>query len=378
MGDVKKISIDNDSPIIADYGNGYDTESHWKIGEWNVGTTEGGSSGSPLFDENHRLIGDLTGGEAACGNSVNDYYTRFDLSWDTYSESSQQLKYWLDPQNIGVDTIDGYDPYMSVYSFECDTSSNTNDGENIKAYDFNTVWGYWSGHNEYGFSKFADAYETTNTQYVQGIRLPILRAYSGNTDSHITVKIWDDNGGIPGNELASKNVLISEFSEGMWKYIEFNSYVEVQGKYYVGYEIYYNTPVDTFVVHMVEDRGESGINTALTYYNNQWRFYNDISSLHTSLAIEVLICTITGEEDILETSTSEVNIYPNPMQSKFYIKTNFEKFDVIIYDIFGRVVKHENNYRNIGIDCSNLSNGIYLVEINDKKNRIIEKIFITH
>lgn len=113
QGDIKKISVDNDPPIINDYGSGYVTNSHWNIVEWDLGTTEGGSSGSPLFDQNHLIVGDLTGGDAYCGYSVNDYYARFDMSWDYYPEATKQLKIWLDPLNSGVETLSGYEPVVT-------------------------------------------------------------------------------------------------------------------------------------------------------------------------------------------------------------------------------------------------------------------------
>ncbi len=119
QGDIKKISKDNDPPAIGNYadvdpGAGYLTNSHWNIGEWDLGTTEGGSSGSPLFDENHLIIGDLTGGDASCNYNFNDYYARFDFSWDYHSDDpAKQLKTWLDPLNSGVETLAGYDPAIT-------------------------------------------------------------------------------------------------------------------------------------------------------------------------------------------------------------------------------------------------------------------------
>ncbi|MBN1251316.1 MAG: T9SS type A sorting domain-containing protein [Bacteroidales bacterium] len=105
--DIKKISIDYDAPITGDYGEGFLENAHWQILEWDVGTTEGGSSGSPLFDQNHFIIGDLTGGEASCYYNYNDYYSKFDLSWDYYTDENMQLKKWLDPLNINPETING-------------------------------------------------------------------------------------------------------------------------------------------------------------------------------------------------------------------------------------------------------------------------------
>jgi hypothetical protein len=65
-----------------------------------------------LFDQNHRIIGQLWGGGASCSNlSSPDYYGRVHNSWEpANSNSTNQLKFWLDPNNSGAEFIDGYDP----------------------------------------------------------------------------------------------------------------------------------------------------------------------------------------------------------------------------------------------------------------------------
>jgi hypothetical protein len=121
-GDIKKISFDNDPVITGNYGSGTITNSHWNIEEWDLGTTEGGSSGSPLYDQNHRIVGDLTGGDASCSYNYNDFYAKFDMSWDYYAEAPHQLKAWLDPDNIGVMTLDGFDPNMVTWDDDAEIS----------------------------------------------------------------------------------------------------------------------------------------------------------------------------------------------------------------------------------------------------------------
>lgn len=112
-GDVKKISWDNQPTTSTDYEpNAYLENSHWKISNWEDGTTEGGSSGSPLFNQDHRIIGQLHGGWAACGNTSPDYYGKFSMSWDRGGTSTNQLKNWLDPQNNNPEFIDGFAPIM--------------------------------------------------------------------------------------------------------------------------------------------------------------------------------------------------------------------------------------------------------------------------
>ncbi|MFA6128846.1 MAG: PKD domain-containing protein [Bacteroidales bacterium] len=110
-GSVKKISKSYHRVVTADFGGGYDTNTHWKISAWDLGTTEPGSSGSPLFNNEHRIVGDLTGGDASCSYNFNDYFEKFSVSWDKYPDSSNQLKYWLDPGQTGVQVANSLDPY---------------------------------------------------------------------------------------------------------------------------------------------------------------------------------------------------------------------------------------------------------------------------
>ncbi|MEO9532845.1 MAG: T9SS type A sorting domain-containing protein [Crocinitomicaceae bacterium] len=104
-GDVKKICEEQNAP----YHNTASGAAVWYIDEWEEGVTEPGSSGSPLFDQNGRIIGQLYGGAAACSGTSNngsfDYYGRLGVSWplgiDTY----------LAPSSCGSSTTnDGWDP----------------------------------------------------------------------------------------------------------------------------------------------------------------------------------------------------------------------------------------------------------------------------
>ena len=100
--DEKSISFENDPTVLASYGGTTSPgdSTHVQVRDWDKGTTEPGSSGSPLFDSNHRVIGQLHGGAAACGNDLPDYYGRFHTS---YKESN--LKTWLDAGNTGATTV---------------------------------------------------------------------------------------------------------------------------------------------------------------------------------------------------------------------------------------------------------------------------------
>jgi len=108
-GDVKKISTSNN---IAS-GNWGASNTHWRV-EWlqtetNWGVTEGGSSGSPIFDMNKRIIGTLTGGGSFCAApTADDFYGKMDRHWTGNPNSAgQKLKVWLDSGNTGITILEG-------------------------------------------------------------------------------------------------------------------------------------------------------------------------------------------------------------------------------------------------------------------------------
>lgn len=104
-GDIMKVCRDLQSPTI-DNSEG---QFMWNVNSWDYGVTEGGSSGSPLFDNTGRIIGQLYGGASECNGLVNnggfDVYGRFGVSWDDGPTSDSRLKNWLDPNNTNAVTV---------------------------------------------------------------------------------------------------------------------------------------------------------------------------------------------------------------------------------------------------------------------------------
>ncbi|HBX51273.1 MAG: hypothetical protein A2275_03875 [Bacteroidetes bacterium RIFOXYA12_FULL_35_11] len=111
-GDIKKISF-AENPTESEI---YSGAPCWRA-DWTLGATEPGSSGSPLFSSEKKVIGQLYGGPSSCTappDDMNDFYGQFSVSWDGIS-SSERLKDWLDPQGSEPLTIEGYNPPMMAY-----------------------------------------------------------------------------------------------------------------------------------------------------------------------------------------------------------------------------------------------------------------------
>ena len=79
-------------------------------------------------------------------------------------------------------------------------------------------------------------------------------------------------------------------------------------------------------------------------------------------------------ENINEFVTEKISVYPNPTSGIVYVKS--DSFDAVIYNYQGQIVMRRNN--NDGqIALSDLTAGIYFLEIRENNNVMIEKIILT-
>lgn len=108
-GDVKKIATENNTPTSYNFrGTGYYWRTNFDPTTNGHSVTEGGSSGSPLFDANGRILGQLYGGSSAnCGNPFADFsiYGKVSLSWDGFENfATRRLRDHLNPSGAPVPT----------------------------------------------------------------------------------------------------------------------------------------------------------------------------------------------------------------------------------------------------------------------------------
>ena len=100
-------------PSLATFGGLYNTVAfgHWKVDQWAQGVTSLGSSGAPLLDSRFEIIGGLSG-STDWDNSKCDYSFRFDLAYDHFSNTANQLKAWVNPDSVG--SIGHYRPPHTI------------------------------------------------------------------------------------------------------------------------------------------------------------------------------------------------------------------------------------------------------------------------
>ena len=114
-GDAMKISHDVHAAIAVPWVSGAQN-NHWRV-IFDQGIVQHGSSGSPLFNQAKRIVGQLHGNQnnvcsttdntCHCNQTPIGEYGRFDISWTGGGTNATRLSNWLDPNHVGVTILDG-------------------------------------------------------------------------------------------------------------------------------------------------------------------------------------------------------------------------------------------------------------------------------
>lgn len=379
QGDIKKIAFDYDPPDISDFNANYKKNGFLKITKWDAGVTEAGSSGGPLFNTNKEIIGTLTGGVADCADPVRDYFERLALSWDYKSDSSKQLKYWLDPLKTGSNYLNG-NQYNTDENL-CGSFTNMTDNdsyETVSIENSGIFSGYWGGSNNVGITEFMERFSIPGNEQLSGISLGVgkIKTSGINNQSEITIKVYD-GGKLPESILHTEKVKIKNLVANAMNFIGFSEIVEPQDTFFVGYEISNVQSADTFVVFQ-SLRKSFETNSFFLKQNNNWLRFNDANASGKSMAnvFEIVACNI----DNISTDTPLVNnpleilLYPNPTKQSFVLESgqDIPENSVSVYNLIGQEVEVKMDKiqsRKMEVDMSGNIPGIYIVRLTlDNKN----------
>lgn len=419
-GDVKKIS--SSTTISTGSYTGCASSAHWKISDWrqtatNQGVTEGGSSGSGLWDQNGYLVGTLTGGQASCSYPHNDYYGKLYYHWDQNgTSSSQQAKPWLDPNNTGSTTCPDYDPNNPDSPATPDTTDtpgtpDTPDtpgasGNCHKAhYPLHGTLvsykaeenGYLAGTNSYGDKAKADYFtKDATTEYI--VNLTMNFAQASGTGS-VTFCIWADNNGVPGELLGSRSVSLSSITSHSVmvndpqmaspypslcrRYTcQFPTSIAVSGNFFAGVQL-----PNSGTFSLVTNSNGDGANTGWEQKSDgTWVPYNDSSSWGLSLthALFPQLCDNANTTEIEEEIADGVSIYPNPTSGNVIVRLSDARTanaTVEVYDYTGKLVKapQMRNELETTIQLGGCAQGIYTIVVRKDNVQIItKKISLIH
>lgn len=385
-GTVKRVATEKDyiSEGTINVSGSYSLASnaHWRVSRWDVGTTDSGSSGSALFDANGLIVGCLTGGSSTCAKPVDDYFYRLNKAWDFYTDSSKQLKAWLDPSGSGATTLEGMNPYGSDSAARL--SNITKADSPSKTYI--SAGGLTTGQNSEGATEYAEGFSLGRNAYLLGFYLmPYTSAFTGS------VKVY-------GDTLNDEPLAVYELSTPVmlqWNkttsvfyttgkaatkdnenYIRLGSKLAVGKKFYLSYTVSYgNLPADSFGIYSAA--GASRTNTAYCLLGSTWTpigsaYGTDNGSLWIDPVLVYNDSANVTDTSLIQRTESTTTLYPNPVNpnsEELHISTrivNETKCKVELFSVNGMKAKSLTGTvckTDIAMDVSDLADGVYIVRI---------------
>ncbi len=368
--DNKKLVYSNIQPLTDTYP-GFVHDNFWRVPKWINGTTEEGSSGSPLFSDKQLVVGCLTGGESMCSDPVNDYFSKLTRDWDYYPNSAKQLGYWLDPINSGVQSLDGYDPYPSDSA--CASFVNINADEEVILPVCNTGIGYWSGNNSSLFDEVAEEFSNTESCPLSEIGIGVAKSISPGKNGIVTIKIYQ-GGDVPEKLVGQTEVLMKDLVAGAINRIYLKQTLQLTGNYFISCKFSYTNPTDTFALYAAAPRGVGKANSSFCRKGNTWSPISKFagSEFNTSLLIQSMPCDVVFRP---ETPSGDKEVYGWKYDRYSGVltvsSTTQEIRTVAIYNLLGQAISHSvlnSNPSAYQIVLSNLVTGVYIARVYTDNN----------
>jgi lysyl endopeptidase len=369
-GDTKKISHETGVCDSARYNDNFIKNGHWKVPYWDSGSTEGGSSGAGLFNNDKRLVGILSGGNASCTEKSYDLFARFDKQWNYRSEPEKQLKNWLDPGNTGTLKIDGYDPYLST-SNECNMVSNfVTDDVSVVLPEKSGNQGAYSGNNKMNISEIAEKFSGYKRAVLNGVSIGISHFKAITENPEITLRIYTGDT-IPNFAIKQFKFSMSKLTTNAMNFLSFSESVEVEGNFFISIVI---PEIDSLTIFQSAFRPVVLNNSLIIKQNDVWKPINRLTgdeNSGASLLLEVMVCDASFPQSFDTTKSDDLifNYFPNPASN--YLVLEFKKrvpsYQFSMLDMTGRLVLSDvfENRMYSEINTSELQPGIYLIRVSD-------------
>lgn len=352
-GDVKKVSEELDSPEAGSFlaAGLFLGDGHWKVFRWESGISEGGSSGSGLFDASDRIVGALSGGNVNldCDTPGDDNFYRLSSVWNDEYFKKNNLQPWLDPINSGVMMIDG----RETFDNPCKKLSNwtVKDVEDVEP-------DYACGHNSSGMREFAERFEVDGNGYVYGLFFTpkkgryssdakiFVRLYSG--DSLPDKLIYEQELKITNRNYVARSETFLDKAKPDWlncvNYFRFTEKQKVDSVFFVSFFVSDDVAEeDSFALSCAVNRGADEPNSAFFRIGDEWKSFEENPFVGRPSAIKMDVVFLNGVPDSLDVpelkrGVSKVGISPNPFTDiiNIYFPEDVSVAEVMIFDFLGK------------------------------------------
>jgi len=398
----KRVNWLDDGLERATFGiMGFAENVHWKVEEWTAGSTDGGSSGSPLFDGNGRVIGALSGGYSTCLMPKEDYYYAFDKAWAPLDENGEeetagrQLKYWLNPSSKAVTFCNGLDPYASVTP--CIRLSNVQangDVDNITMDtipESNVIPLY--GNNPYEIYDYAEAYNTVGDALLYGVYIVTPTVGRNYANMEVEICVYEGQNG-PSTLLHSETFQpkytdysreqqdfieqIKSLNRAQESFVSFPTPIPVKGNFYVGYKIV-SAPDNTYFTAYNMPEEFTSENTTWLLSDNKWieATAHPAVPQKTSLFIDPVVQSVNDVSNIPIKPDTPARIIMSEDRKTAYIHLpdGVDRATFSLISMSGQVVQQDQLYSSqTSVSLKAGIPGIYLIKLTFQNQELVQKI----
>ncbi|MDR2119035.1 MAG: T9SS type A sorting domain-containing protein [Tannerellaceae bacterium] len=395
---VKRINISENSLSLQTFDikeMEFLRNAHWNIGQWDVGSTATGSSGSPLFDASNHLVGLLSGGRSTCQLPVDDYYYALFKAWEPSAQENGQLKRWLNPSGADRTTLDGLDPFDGRSCYRLSHISGLKLQDSIRLSELPPpATGYLFGVNSLRTDEYAEEYRVNGEARIDGVYLVTSPAGLADKDFQVEIRVYGDDAG-PGVLLhaepfrpvymelsvADSTFISTEKRLGREQesFVRFHEPVPVSGAFYIGYKISASAP-SSFAVYNLP-QGQTALNTAWVKYRNEWieASSHPLTPFATSLFVDAVVhYTDDMSGEIPTTQDPAIGIWVDARRRNVHLLLpDTDGANCLLYSPAGQLLIEKTVVGSeASLSVEGLRPGIYVIHIRGNGFSCSQKIYL--
>ena len=240
--------------------------------------------------------------------------------------------------------------------------------------EFNSSFAYDDGTAElaYGISssdaEIAYQFKLNRPDTLRAIEMYFPQMLDSVNHIPFYLTVWDNNNGQPGSILHQQEVYPKHTENGEFHYYYLDSVFQLIGTFYIGLE-----QITDDLLNIGLDKNKSA---------NQFMFYNIGSGwVNSSFPGAWMIRPIVSMDEVIlmqdEINTNTFNLFPNPANQELNIFLSTIDNIISIYNLQGKLVKKSFvSTNNCKLNITDLSSGMYVVEVKNNKGRNFRKFII--